>query len=295
MRSLPGTIIADLPCLRCGYDLRTLAADARCPECNYEVFLTLHGGLPIIDTRARRLALAAACLALAVAMATFTCLVRNRVGYNTMHAVWTTDPAWVYLPVGMAWLLGMALFACPQHHLDGRPLSPRSRRVILAAAPAPLLSIALWEYAYAWVRYDRFDATRPLLYVPLLAVAPGVLLELRLLGRLLRPLGLGRFRWPLRVVVAVWWLIAPFATLVLLSEIPGVGRLWDTHWRPFAWLPQLPHVMHELLERVEFLIVIGVYFAYLAGIGVLGCLGLALVASRPRDVSRYVAPAAPPS
>jgi hypothetical protein len=31
------TVAADCPCLRCGYNLRTLALDARCPECGYDV------------------------------------------------------------------------------------------------------------------------------------------------------------------------------------------------------------------------------------------------------------------
>lgn len=33
-------IAADLPCHRCGYNLRTLGTDARCPECNFPVYDT---------------------------------------------------------------------------------------------------------------------------------------------------------------------------------------------------------------------------------------------------------------
>ncbi|UCG33994.1 MAG: hypothetical protein JSU68_05020 [Phycisphaerales bacterium] len=36
-----GRIAADLPCHRCGYNLRTLGTDARCPECNFPVYDTL--------------------------------------------------------------------------------------------------------------------------------------------------------------------------------------------------------------------------------------------------------------
>ena len=45
-----GRIAADLPCHRCGYNLRTLGTDARCPECNFPVYDTLQnftGGRPV--------------------------------------------------------------------------------------------------------------------------------------------------------------------------------------------------------------------------------------------------------
>lgn len=283
----PERIATDLPCLKCGYNLRTLPADARCPECGYDTFLTLHGGLPIIDTRARRLRLAAACLTLAGATVWFTLLLRNDVGYNTVHGIWTTDPAWVFLPVSIAWLVAMTLFALPQHRLDGRPLFRRTRRLMLATAPAALLSVGLWEYAYAWVPYDRFYGTKPLLYLPLLGIAPGFLLVLWMLLRLLTPLGMRRFRLPLRIMSAAWWVILPAATLTFASQFPDVSRPIANARSPF---PPLPHAVHELLEPVIFALVLALVLAYLVSIPALACLGLNLALSRPRDPKRFLVP-----
>jgi ribosomal protein L37E len=40
-----GNIVADVACRRCGYNLRTLRADGRCPECGTPVGLSTHGDL----------------------------------------------------------------------------------------------------------------------------------------------------------------------------------------------------------------------------------------------------------
>jgi ribosomal protein S27AE len=40
-----GVIIADTTCRRCGYNLRGLSRDGRCPECGTPIGLSTHGDL----------------------------------------------------------------------------------------------------------------------------------------------------------------------------------------------------------------------------------------------------------
>jgi len=42
-----GQIIADLPCHRCGYDVRGLSVDGMCPECNFPVRQSVRGNILI--------------------------------------------------------------------------------------------------------------------------------------------------------------------------------------------------------------------------------------------------------
>jgi uncharacterized repeat protein (TIGR04138 family) len=46
------TIDGDLPCLECGYNLRSLASDGRCPECGLEVADSVVGSSEANDTAA---------------------------------------------------------------------------------------------------------------------------------------------------------------------------------------------------------------------------------------------------
>ncbi|MCH8859402.1 MAG: hypothetical protein IID54_07490, partial [Proteobacteria bacterium] len=38
-----GRLIEDVPCRRCGYNLRSLPADGKCPECGSAVAISIHG------------------------------------------------------------------------------------------------------------------------------------------------------------------------------------------------------------------------------------------------------------
>ncbi len=72
--SLPGAgfIVVDLPCLRCGYNLRTLSRHGSCPECGLHVALSQIGDrFNPLDTRRAR-AVIRGCLALALSVA-MTC------------------------------------------------------------------------------------------------------------------------------------------------------------------------------------------------------------------------------
>src|SRR5262245_32299566 len=40
-----GTVTADSPCRKCGYNLRGLSVSGRCPECGTPVGLSVHGDL----------------------------------------------------------------------------------------------------------------------------------------------------------------------------------------------------------------------------------------------------------
>jgi hypothetical protein len=281
MTSSPATVVTDLPCFVCRYNLRTLAVDGRCPECGYEVFLTLHGGLPVVDTRGRRLRLAAACATLAATIGALAFLVTRGVGYNAGHHVWTTDPAWLFLPVAALGAVAMVLFALPQTHLvDGRPLFRRSRWVMLATAPAGLVAVSVWEWAWAWAPAYDFATNRRLVYVPLLAAPVGVLCAFRLLTRLARPLGLKGFYRPLRLMTACWWLILPLVLLTLSTMIPVLGPLWQ-HRSPFPL--RLPHAVHEALERVIAFLGLALYCAYFLSSPLLALLAVALATRRSPD------------
>lgn len=48
-----GEIDRDLACLRCGYNLRTLRGDARCPECGLGVLATLRRNVTLSETDLR--------------------------------------------------------------------------------------------------------------------------------------------------------------------------------------------------------------------------------------------------
>ena len=50
-RPVAGVVDRDLPCVRCGYNLRTLTAEGRCPECGAAVALTLTLGGVIEQSR----------------------------------------------------------------------------------------------------------------------------------------------------------------------------------------------------------------------------------------------------
>lgn len=45
----PEQVSGDLPCVSCGYNLRTLAIDRRCPECGEAVFRSVHPDLVGVD------------------------------------------------------------------------------------------------------------------------------------------------------------------------------------------------------------------------------------------------------
>jgi hypothetical protein len=281
------TITTDLPCLQCGYNLRTRPTHQNCPECNYPIVLTLWGGLPLTDTRARRLCLAIASAALALALCWFTQLTGSDAGYNSVHRVWFIDPVWIYTPPAVLLAVAMLLFAMPQTSPNGTPLFRGSRRLILATVPAAPLALLLWERAYAWVPADRFEANRRLLCVPLLLVAPGILCSFRLLARLVRPLGQRRFRLPLRAVTAGWWAITLFATLALCAQIPFVKIGFETHWFPAF---HLPHVIEEPLEAVMAGVGFAAAFLFLLGIALLICLPLPLAFGRPRCEPTFDSP-----
>jgi hypothetical protein len=269
------TLTTDLPCLRCGYNLRTLSTAASCPECNYPAVLTLWGGLPMVDTRRRRRLLAAGVAALALALLWFTVLASSNPGYTVAFQ----DPATRFIPVATLSAAAMVLLALPQTAHDGTPLFRPSRWFILASAPAAPLSLLLWERAYAWVPASEFDHAQGYLYLPLLAVAPAILLAHHMLTRLVRPLGLGVFRISLRIVTVAWWLITAYATVVLSAVAPPLDGLWRTAPRFHFG----PHRLVEILEVVIYAAGMVAVFAYIAGIALLAFLAAALAISQPRD------------
>jgi hypothetical protein len=186
----------------------------------------------------------------------------------------------MYLPAALLQAAAMVLLSLPQTRPTGEPLFRRTRRAILATAPAGLLSVVLWERAYAWIPARDFAGARPLLFVPLLAVAPGVLLSYRLLARLVRPLGLARFRNPLRVVTAAWWVITPYVTLPLLSLIPPLDAVFARKWLGPL---HLPHPVHEFLQVATLILAMALFVLCVAGIPLLFVLAAALWPSRPRN------------
>jgi hypothetical protein len=276
----PPTIDRDLRCLACGYNLRTLAQDARCPECGLAVFTTLCGGLPLVDTLGRRRTLAFACAALAAAMIAVFMAPRAGYGAYAFQPEPFVDPALAYIPAAVCHAAAMIALARPQNHLDESPLFRRSRMIMLASAPAMPLAILLWEYAYRCVPFDDFRTTYPLLFIPLFAVAPGILLAFRMLARIVRPLGLGRFRIPLSLAALGWWIATVVFTLTLSTEIPIVQPLWNMQTP--AILPHSWRYLHQVSQViVGVVIACGMFLALVVGITFLVSLSIAFARSRP--------------
>jgi SAM-dependent methyltransferase len=105
----PEAIDSDLPCVRCGYNLRTLGAGAKCPECGAAVQLTMELGKALQQSRPAYLGrLAVACWILFVA--------RFAVMLAVLLAVATDRRDW--LPPLIA--LGGVMYAIGTFVLTGR-------------------------------------------------------------------------------------------------------------------------------------------------------------------------------
>lgn len=142
----------DLRCVVCGYNLKTLARSARCPECSTPVGRSLMGDilvyadLPWLRSVSRGMTI----LAVAATSLTLATLVRTAIkidlGFVPSDAVLLT----MEMLLNPSILVGLWLFTTPppDHGISGsdqQPNEPRSRRVLrlccLLALPAIVASI----------------------------------------------------------------------------------------------------------------------------------------------------------
>jgi DNA-directed RNA polymerase subunit RPC12/RpoP len=106
----PRHVEEDLPCARCGYNLRTLAWDARCPECGTPV---LRSGRPLgfrfASLRSERLVQ----IGIGVLAAAFLVEVAGRMAMTGAFRVFFVAPPFVYWVGFWAWVYGgwLARFA----------------------------------------------------------------------------------------------------------------------------------------------------------------------------------------
>lgn len=120
----PSPVDRDLPCVRCGYNLRTMDGTARCPECGAGVALTLELGGELQRTRPAYLGrLATGCWMLFAARvaATISLLVSARIDH------------WAWLPVPLMFFATM--YSIGTFLLTGRE-HPRLRPEMAAVSVA---------------------------------------------------------------------------------------------------------------------------------------------------------------
>ena len=123
----------DVPCPRCGYNLRSLAGE-RCPECGDQ--LTLRVGLSEPRATAYLTALAASCAG--VGGSGLFCLI----GLTAAPADWWAEPAAVSLLVMLAVSGGM-LGGLLARRRSFRVASPRAQWVLAAVACVVVAALSL--------------------------------------------------------------------------------------------------------------------------------------------------------
>lgn len=237
------TLACDLPCRRCRYNLRTLATDARCPECGTRVAVTL--GLepmlaPLVDTPHHRRLVAAGCYGAAVSLPLL--LVGQWVAQAYFHNVeifWKIDAPYLLGPLSLLFSAGVALTCAPFRRADDSPAHQPLRGITIALALSAPLANAMWEIGYAFVPIGYYDSCIGLAN----GLATGAQLSLALccvtLAETAREWNLISFTRPLRLTAAAW-------TAVSLLQIPVSGRRWG------SGTPRLvPISVRDMFGRLE--------------------------------------------
>lgn len=152
---LASDLTGDLPCMRCGYNLRGLSIRALCPECQLPVRATI---LALVDPKASELEPLRAPRLTAWGMMVWSgaallaglgawAIRIDELTRSKFSVSWTPGWAWAFV-VGMTVVSGVAalVFISPHAHI---PLGRRVRAIVGVGAYVPL-AVLLW-YLYARV------------------------------------------------------------------------------------------------------------------------------------------------
>ena len=191
----------DLPCIRCGYNLRTLASDRRCPECAMPVGLTTSLGGPFTQTRpayVRRLA-RGCWLLLAARCAIFTGFLWQSVNVTSDNVANTLVLCACAALASLLCFIGTWFFTIREHPKlpPEMPRTTLGMRILSFAGVVLLAPWVVYEFMDAWSRIYRTASVWPSRYSHLLPVMCWLavvlyclypLLEMRLMVRLSRRL-----------------------------------------------------------------------------------------------------------
>src|SRR5262245_25253609 len=193
-------IRSDLPCSDCGYDLRTLSADGRCPECGQPIAQTLlltleRSGLIVARARLPRSIYASLRDGLLLLLCAGACALAVALLPNEMF-LYKSGPR--KLVLGLVWgswvlsLYGIWEIAAPIPVNVLRTSDPVARRILRAVVCfltfAPGLAAPLFDYKHPMaVESDTASQTFVVaMVISLLLYAPLLLLRL---SRVCRALG----------------------------------------------------------------------------------------------------------
>lgn len=133
-----GRVPTDTPCVQCGYNLRMLAADSRCPECGTAVGRSLRGDRLMysspdwVEKLARGIAVMVAMIAIQIVLSFgVPCLART---WQLFPLI--LGPSLFLLQIGSAW--GAWLLTTPEPTRTGTAADWDVRRVVRVSAVAGL-------------------------------------------------------------------------------------------------------------------------------------------------------------
>lgn len=219
-------------CIRCNYDLHSLAHDSNCPECGLPIATTLVGG-PVHDFDRRYLRRLGFCswgmLALLLVILCVTQIADDRL---------RPDPAYIYGPLAVITGILLLVFswAPPKTKRDtnadeANPMAESYadpglawRMVLRFAAPAPAIAVVLWEIAYAYVPWDQFDRWKTLANAPALVFIPGLFAVFKLLVATTRGQVERRRYRELQWAAWLWLAAVPGFTFSLLVDMKFLNR-----------------------------------------------------------------------
>ena len=142
------TIDCSLPCVCCGYNLRTLPSAGRCPECGSAVELTLSLGGELAKTRpayVRRLAGASGMLLL-VRVAVFMALLLPLLGCDPEPGIFVA-----FILVSLLWISGTWLLTTREHPHVPLRLAKTARTMRIMTLLASAIFIPAMACALGWV------------------------------------------------------------------------------------------------------------------------------------------------
>jgi hypothetical protein len=231
-------VLAEVPCISCGYNLHMLAADGRCPECGGCVAETLERTLLLSgDSQIRGIA-GAMRLAAYLNIAVIVDLV-----ILILTPAFSTDPQWI----GILGLIGLMIFVPLQViaavrttiPLPGESLGWRRRVVLISGITFGAATFVFLVAIIVIFSEMKFEAPLLVGYTAMTILFPGLCVFAWAVGdqygRLCKAGGMpGKARWCVRIgrVIAVGAGILEIGSVILLwAEI----ALWEGISSPEFW------------------------------------------------------------